>query len=375
VRSLSNIFWLGSKELRSFFSDWVLLGFVVYSFSLAVISQAQSNSQELYHASVAIADEDHSELSRRIAHAFLMPYFKPPMEIAAADIERLMNEGKFTFAIDIPPNFQRDVLAGRQPPLQVNVDATAMVQAGLGSSYAQQVINAEIAQFLSRSEATSPSPVNLVVRIAFNPNVMTAWFSSVMGIISSVTMLAIILAGAALVREREHGTMDHLMVMPLTPFEIAMSKIWANGFVIAVAVGLSLYFVVRLLLKVPIAGSIPLFMFGTVLYLFFATAIGLFLGTVARSMPQLGLLYMLVAVPMNILSGNATPLESMPRWLAIVMQASPSTHFVSFAQAILYRGAGLDVVWKQFLAVAGIASLFLMLSLIRFRSALSSASS
>jgi hypothetical protein len=119
--------------------------------------------------------------------------------------------------------------------------------------------------------------VNLAIRIAFNPNVETAWFSSVMGIISSVTILAIILAGAALVREREHGTMDHLMVMPLSPFEIAMSKIWANGFVIAVAVGLSLYLVVRLLLKIPIAGSIPLFMFGTVLYLFFATAIGLFL--------------------------------------------------------------------------------------------------
>jgi len=375
MRSLSNIFWLGSKELRSFFSDWVLLGFVVYSFSLAVISQAQSNSQELYHASVAIADEDHSELSRRIAHAFLMPYFKPAVEIAAADIEHLMNEGKFTFAINIPPNFQRDALAGRRPSLQINVDATAMVQAGLGSSSAQQIIDTELAQFLSRSEVTAPSPVNLTARIAFNPNVMTAWFSSVMGIIGSVTMLAIILAGAALVREREHGTMDHLMVMPLTPFEIAMSKIWANGFVIAVAVGLSLYLVVRLLLKVPIAGSIPLFMFGTMLYLFFATAIGLFLGTIARSMPQLGLLYMLVAVPMNILSGNATPLESMPRWLAMVMQASPSTHFVSFAQAILYRGAGLDVVWKQFLAVAIIALLFLTLSLIRFRSALSSSSS
>jgi ABC-2 type transport system permease protein len=201
---------------------------------------------------------------------------------------------------------------------------------------------------------------------------MTAWFSSVMGIIGNVTLLAIILAGAALVREREHGTMDHLMVMPLSPFEIAMSKIWANAFVIAVAVALSLYFVIRLFLKVPIAGSIPLFMFGTILYLFFATAIGLFLGTIARSMPQLGLLYMLVAVPMNILSGSATPLESMPRWLAIAMQASPSTHFVSFAQAILYRGAGLDIVWPQFLAVASIATLFLGLSLMRFRSAVSS---
>ena len=163
--------------------------------------------------------------------------------------------------------------------------------------------------------------------------------------------------------------------MPLSPFEIAMSKIWANAFVIAVAVALSLYLVVRMLLKVPITGSIPLFMFGTMLYLFFATAIGLYLGTIARSMPQLGLLYMLVAVPMNILSGNATPLESMPPWLATIMQASPSTHFVSFAQAILYRGAGIDVVWPQFAVVAGIAGLFLALSLIRFRSALSSVSS
>ena len=375
MRSLSNIFWLGTKELRSFFSDWVLLGFVIYSFSLAVISQAQSNSQELFHASIAVVDEDHSELSRRITHAFLMPYFKPPVAIAEADVEQLMNAGKYTFVMDIPPNFQRDVLARREPKLQINVDATAMVQAGLGSGYAEQIVNAETARFLTHAEPTALSPVNLAVRIAFNPNVATAWFTSVMGIISSVTILAIILAGAALVREREHGTMDHLLVMPISPFEIAMSKIWANGFVIALAVGLSLYLVVRLLLKIPIAGSIPLFMFGAVLYLFFATAIGLFLGTVARSMPQLGLLYMLVAVPMNILSGNATPLESMPPWLAMAMQAAPSTHFVSFAQAILYRGAGLDVVWPQFLAVAGIASLFLILSLIRFRAALSSAAS
>ncbi len=162
-----------------------------------------------------------------------------------------------------------------------------------------------------------------------------------MGIINSITMLAIILAGAAVVREREHGTMDHLLVMPLTLFEIAMSKIWANGLVIIVAVGLSLYLVVRGLLGIPIAGSVPLFLLGVPVYLFFATAIGIFLGTVARSMPQLGLLFMLVFLPMNMLSGSNTPLESMPPWLATMMQASPSTHFVSFAQAILYRGGGL----------------------------------
>jgi ABC-2 type transport system permease protein len=148
-----------------------------------------------------------------------------------------------------------------------------------------------------------------------------------------------------------------------------MSKVWANGLVITIAVGLSLTVVVQILLGIPIAGSIPLFLCGTALYLFFATAIGIFLGTVARSMPQLGLLYMLIAMPMNILSGSNTPLESMPHWLATIMQASPSTHYVSFAQSILYRGAGIDVVWPQFLAVIIVGGLFFFVALLRFRTA------
>ncbi len=368
MRKASNILWLGIKELRSFLRDFVLLGLVIYAFSLAIISHAQSYSQELHNASIAMVDEDHSELSRRITHAFLPPYFQPPQPIAERDIVPLMNNRRYTFVIDIPPNFQRDVLGGRRPIIQVNVDATAMVHAGLGSGYAQQIIAAEIAGFLSHSEGVPLSPVNLDVRIAFNPNVTTAWFTSVMGIIGNVSMLAIILAGAAIIREREHGTMDHLLVMPLTPFEIAMAKVWANGFVITLAVGLSLYIVVRTILGIPITGSIPLFMVGVVVYLFFATAIGIFLGTVARSMPQLGLLYMLVYMPMNMLSGSNTPLESMPHWLATLMQASPSTHFVSFAQAILYRGAGIDVVWPQFVFVALVGGLFFGLAILRFRS-------
>jgi ABC-2 type transport system permease protein len=368
VGKAENIFWLGVKELRSFLHDFVLLGLVIYSFSLAVVMQARSNSQELHNASIAFVDEDNSELSRRIAHAFLPPYFQLPQQIVEKDVVSLMNKGKYTFVVDIPPEFEQYVLARRRPVIQVDVDATAMVQAGLGSGYAQQIITTEVADFLSHSEGTPLSPVNLDVRIAFNPNLTTAWFTTVMGIINNVTMLAIILAGAAIVREREHGTMDHLLVMPLTPFEIAMSKVWANGLVITVAVGLSLYLVIHWMLAVPIAGSIPLFMVGVVIYLFFATAIGIFLGTLARSMPQLGLLFMLVYLPMNMLSGSNTPLESMPSWLATTMQASPSTHFVLFAQSILYRGAGIDVVWPQFLAVAGVGGLFFGFAILRFRS-------
>jgi ABC-2 type transport system permease protein len=369
MRSLSTIFWLGTKELRSFFRDWVLLGLVVYSFTFAIIAQAQSNSQELHNASLAVADEDKSELSQRIAQAFLPPYYRPAQPVDVADIGPLMNEGAYTFILDIPPHFERDVLGGRKPVLQIDVDATAMVQAGIGSGYAQTIISNEVAKFVTRQDNPPPTPIVLAVRIAFNPNVTTAWFTSVMGIINSVTMLSIILAGAAVVREREHGTMDHLLVMPITPFEIAMSKIWANGLIISVAVALSLTVVVERLLGIPIAGSIPLFMTGVVLYLFFATSVGIFLATIARTMPQLGLLYILVAVPLNMLSGSNTPLESMPPFLRTIMQASPSTHFVAIAQAILYRGAGFDVVWPRFVAVAAIGGMFLALALWRFRAA------
>jgi len=365
--SIANIFWLGTKEIRSFLRDFVLLGLVIYSFSLAIIAQANSRSQEVYNASVGIVDEDHSELSRRIAQAFLPPYFQKPQPVAERDIVPLMNAGRYTFIIDIPAHFQRDLLAGLQPAIQLNVDATAMIQAGLGADYAQQIILTEVQNFLSRAEGGPISPVNLVVRLAFNPNAETAWFTSVMGIINNITMLAIILAGAAVVREREHGTMDHLLVMPLTSFEIAMAKIWANGLVIIIAVGLSLYFVVGGLLRVPIAGSIPLFLLGVAIYLFFATAIGIFLGTIARSMPQLGLLYLLVYLPLAMLSGANTPLESMPPWLASAMQISPTVHFVDFAQAILYRGAGFFVVWPNFLAVGAEGVVFLGLALLRFR--------
>ncbi|WP_414473899.1 ABC transporter permease [Microvirga sp. M2] len=367
MRKLSNIFWLGTKELRSFLHDVVLLGLVIYSFTLAIMAQAQSSSQEVHNASIAFVDEDNSNLSRRIRNAFLPPFFQAPVLIGERDLVPLMNAGKYTFVIDIPPKFETDVLAGRQPEVQLNVDATAMVQAGLGSGYAQEIITREIAAYLSHIDREPSPPVDLIVNIAFNPNAETGWFTSVMGIINNITMLAIILAGAAIVREREHGTLDHLLVMPLTPFEIAMSKIWANGFIIIAAAGFSLYVVIEGVLRVPIAGSIPLFLVGVAFYLFFASTIGIFLGTIARSMPQLGLLYLLVYLPLAMLSGSNTPLESMPPWLATVLQVSPTVHFVTFAQAVLYRGAGFDVVWPEFLIIAMIGGVFLVLGVLRFR--------
>jgi ABC-2 type transport system permease protein len=278
-----------------------------------------------------------------------------------------MDDGLYMFVVVVPPRFESNLRAGRLPELQVNIDATAMQQASIGGNYIRNILFDEVSSYLRRAEGHPPSRVNLVVRKAYNPNGDTSWFTSIVAIINQITTLTIILTGAALIREREHGTIEHLLVMPLTAFEIAMAKVWANGLVVLVAVAGSLWLVVRTILGVPIAGSPGLFIAGVVLYLFFATALGVFLGTITRTMAQFALLIILIIIVLQLLSGGNTPVESQPDWMQRLTLILPSRHFVAFSQAIIYRGAGLETVWPQFLAVAGIGLSLFVFSLRRFR--------
>jgi ABC-2 type transport system permease protein len=363
----ANIFHLGIKELRSLLRDPMLIVLIVCAFTFSVYGGATTMPETLHKAPIAIVDEDRSQLSTRIFDAFFPPHFLTPVLITQAQMDARMDAGLDTFALNIPPDFQRDVLAGRAPVLQLNVDATCMSQAFNGSGYIQTIIISEVNTFLQGYRSNAAPTVDLALRARFNPELNHTWFGSVMELINSVTMLSIILTGAALLREREHGTVEHLLVMPVTPFEIMISKVWAMALVVLVATACSLLLVVQGLLKVPIEGSIALFLAGTALHLFATTSLGIFLGTIARSMPQFGLLLMLVLLPLQILSGGATPRESMPEFVQFIMLAAPNTHFVMLAQAILYRGAGLSIVWPQFICLVMIGTALFSLSLARFR--------
>ena len=368
-------FWkiwrLGVKELRSLWHDPVLLGLVAVTFSLMVYTAAKAASQELRNAPIAVVDHDRSQLSERIITAFYPPRFKTPARIASAELDPGLDSGLYTFVLDIPPDFERDVLRGRRPEVQVNIDATQMTQAYIGAGYIQRIVHGELEKFMRQSGKANEPPIELVTRVMFNPNLDGVWFGGVMEVLNQVTLISIILTGAALIREREHGTLEHLMVMPLSPFQIMTAKVWANGLVILVAAALSLRIVVQGWLDVPIAGSSPLFLLGTALHLFSTTSIGILLATVVRSMPQLALLVILVVLPFQLLSGSITPRESMPEAVRTIMLAAPTTHFVSLAQAILYRGAGLDVVWPQFCALVAIGSVAFVGALARFRRSVS----
>jgi ABC-2 type transport system permease protein len=371
MHTLSNIYRLGVKELWSLLRDPIMLVLIAYTFTVSIYSAATAQPDTLHKAPIAVVDEDASPLSARIVEAFFPPQFVTPVLISPSEVDRGLDTGTYTFALDIPPDFQRDVLAGRRAVIQLNVDATRMSQAFTGSGYVQQIVSGEVEAFAQRYRATAPLPVDIAMHMRFNPNLEHVRFGALMEIINSVTMLSIILTGAALIREREHGTIEHLLVMPVTPAEIMLSKVWSMGLVVLAAASFSLTFVVRGALHVPVEGSVALFMMGAALHLFATTSMGIFLATLARSMPQFGMLIVLVLLPLQMLSGSVTPRESMPQIVQDIMLAAPTTHFVELGQAILYRGAGIDVVWKPFCALLAIGVALFALSLRRFRKTIS----
>jgi ABC-2 type transport system permease protein len=302
-----------------------------------------------------------------LRNALYPPYFKRPDLIEADTVDRAMDQSRYMFIIVVPPRFEANIRQGRQPKLQLNIDATAVMQAGIGAGYIQNILGTEITKYLNRADQSASTPVLLVQRRAFNPNGTQKWFVAIVALLDQLTMLTIVLTGAALLREREHGTIEHLLVMPLNAFEIAMAKVWANGLVILVTFTLSMLFIVKGMLNIPIAGSAILLITGTTIYLFAAAAIGIFLGTIARSMAQFALLVMMTIMPMMMLSGGMSPIESQPAIVQPFTWLLPSRHYMAFAQAVVFRSAGIDIIWPELATVAGLGFVFFAASLLLFR--------
>ncbi len=368
-KSLLNIFRFGIKELQILSRDKVMMILIAWSFSFAIYVGATSASVELHKAPIAFVDHDRSTLSQRLGDSFYPPSFKMMGVITQEQMDRGMDSGEYTFVVAIPPGFEKDILSGKIPDIQLNIDATRMTQAGIGAGYIQQIITREVSAFLQQSGLNMP--VELITRMKYNPSLESTWFGGLMEIINNIALLSIMLAGAALIREREHGTLEHLLVLPVSATQIMLGKVWSMSLVVLIAVSFALIFVVQGVLNVPLAGSLPLFLSGVLITLFSTTSLGILMGTVARTMPQFGLIFIMTILPIMILSGTITPYQSMPEALQYLMHLVPTSHFVSFAQAVLYRGAGFDIVWDDMLRVFAIGMVYFLFSLSIFKKSLS----
>lgn len=366
-----NTLTLTLKEFRSLLSDAVMMGLIIVIFTVAVIAIAKGISIEVRNASVAIVDEDHSVFSRRLADSLQAPYFQPPQHLPSLKAaQQAMDKGDYIFVLVLPPQLEKDLLRGAKPEIQVIADATALSQAGIGFGYLQHIIQREALALLGQGDMTDLLPLQPHLNITFNPNTDSSWFLALANVSTFVFMLAMLLVGAAVIRERERGTIEHLLVMPVSANEIAAAKIIANGTVIALATLASVQFIVKGVLNVDLSGSMALFALGTVVFLFSAAALGILLAIAAPSMPQFALLMLPIYIVLRIISGGETPLASMPDWLQNISQASPMTQYVSFSNAVLFRNAPLHLVQKELLIMGGIGLAFLLIALLRFRSML-----
>jgi len=372
MRTLKNIWELGLKELIGLLRNPLMLILIVYSFTLSIHESATSTTDTINEVAIAIVDEDHSALSRRICDAFLPPHFKKAVRIQAYEADQVLNEGKYTFVLVLPLNMERDLLAGRKPSVLLNIDATQMGVAYAGAGAVETIVMSEIASHMTHGNLPKENFISLQTRNRYNPNLTQKWSQAISDLVGAISMLAIILTGSALINEREHGTMEHLLVMPVTPFEIMVSKIWAMTVVVLLAVVMTIFGVIKWSLDIPIAGSIPLFLVGVTIVLFAINSLGIFLATISSNMPQLGMLVILVLMPMNMLSGGSTPLESMPPLVRKFAALLPTTHFNTFSSDILYRGVGIEVVWDSFLAIFAIGLVLFLFSLARFRKSVAS---
>lgn len=373
MRFASDILAMMRKEWRVLLGEPVMIGLLIYAFAFAVLLAGSTQGGSVRNASVGIVDQDHSPLSERIGLVLRRPFFVPPLLLDASEVDLAMTQGRITFALQIPPHFTADLLAGRKPKLELLVDATAMTQAFIGAGYIDTFVRDEIADYLRGRMPTSAAQPEANVRARFNPNLDGSRFGGIMELAQMITLIGIVLTGAAVLRERERGTLEHLLVLPIRASAILLSKILANVVVILICVSLSLRLVVEGALGIPVIGSIPLYMFGAGLYMFSVTATGVFLALAVRSTQEFGLVCLIVIMPMMVLSGVMTPIENMPWYLKWLMTVLPSPHFVQFAADVAFRGADLSIVWPALLTMAGIGLAFMSGAVAVFRIAMNRA--
>jgi ABC-2 type transport system permease protein len=361
------------KEILQLGRDLPLLLFLLYSFSLAVYVSGVGLTMQLQNADLVVHDGDHSFSSRELIHRFQPPYFRLQGEVAdPRDGLRRLDEGKTMVLLDIPPRFHEALASGEPTAVQLLVDTTNAPQGLSAAGYAAQIAarfgsEAGLAFLgLSSSQGAMPT-ITSAHRVWFNPTQDEAWFQSIAHLLRMVTVFAVLLPAVALVREKERGTVEQLLVSPLSPLQIMLSKVLAMSAVILLCAAIAVYGVLQPVFHVPMKGPAWLFFALTGLHVFTTSGFGLVAATVTRNQAQVGMVTLFLVGPMMLLSGVTTPYESMPPWVQTMMAFSPLRYYIDVTYGVLLKGAGLDVLWQPVITMAFLGGGLFLFGMWRFR--------
>jgi ABC-2 type transport system permease protein len=362
------------KELLQLSRDGALLFFFIWSFNANVFLSANDMKLQLTNARFVVHDADHSVASRELIHRFHAPLFRFDGEIAQFDEGlRILDDGQAMLVLNIPPRFQEALAGGEQTTVQLQVDTTNSPQGLSAAGYVARIVGefgSEVAA--QRVGIAGAAEDDLPVirsehRVWYNPNQTEAWFQSVVELLNMITVFAILLSAAAMVREKERGTIEQLLVSPLTPFQIMFPKVAAMTLAILIGTAVSLFVIVQGVFHLTVKGSLFLFFSMTALYVITTAGLGLFISTFTTNQAQVGLMTILVVAPMLLLSGTWTPPEAMPKGVRYLMLLSPLHYFVDISYGILLKGIGLEILWKPVLAMAALGGSLFGFGMWRFR--------
>ena len=369
-RRLAAMTW---KEILQLSRDVPLLLFLLYSFSLSVVVSGAGITMQLTNAELLVHDADHSHSSRELIHRFQPPYFTFAGEISdPREGLRQLDQGRVMALLEIPPRFHEALMSGERTAVQLLVDTTNAPQGLSAAGYSVRIAGlfgtetGLASAGFSGAEAVMPR-VSSAHRVWFNPTQDERWFQSIAHVLRMTTIFAVLLPAAALVREKERGTVEQLLVSPLSPFQIMFSKVLAMSGVILIALSLALYGVLHPVFHVPMKGSTGLFFLLTTLHVFTTAGFGLVAATIAKNQAQVGMMTLFVVGPMLLLSGLTSPYESMPQWVQTVMTFSPLRYYIDITYGVMLKGAGLDLLWKPVVAMLLLGGALFGFGMWRFR--------
>ncbi|WP_294946042.1 ABC transporter permease [Sulfurivirga sp.] len=362
------------KELRVLGRDPFLLVAVLWFFTAEIYVAGTGIRLELHQAPMAVVDEDHSLASRQWQAGFHEPWFRrlpPPPAMALA--LKLVETGRAMLAADIPPRFSERIERGQPASIQLFLDGANVTLGSLAASYAQMIharFNEQLLYdrlHLSRDQAPPFPHVENRLRLLFNQANRDSWFMAASELFAVMTLIGMLLPAALAVREKERGTIEQLLVAPLTPTRIMLPKLLAVMLVMVAGFSLSLWLIMHGLLGVPVRGSPWLLYAMVALYAFSLSGLGLFVATITRNVGQVMLVVFMLMLPMLLLSGAWTPPESMPSWEQALMHLAPLYHFNIIGNGILFKGSDLALLWPNVLQLAAIGLGLFLLGAWRFR--------
>ena len=347
------LFGLVRKEFAQILRDRPLLIILIWAFTAAVYAAGTGRAIESTDVATAVYDLSRGPASREFVSHLRRPYFKIVAHLdREADIAATLNTGRAAIVVVIPPEFQRLMDGSGQAHIQVLTDGALAMSATLSVVYLAAVSTQYVLDVLQDRATPAGSrgmPIPAVdarLRVRFNPNMSSAWFAALLELLNMCTMVSLLLTAANLVREKERGTVEQLLVSPVRPIEIFLAKIIPTIIVVLLLSAVCFLLVLRPAFQVPMRGSPALFFGVTAMYVFAMTSMGIAIAVVARSLSQAIMMMILILQPMVFLSGAWNPPEAMSPWMRWISVVSPLRYYIDFAFGVVLKGNGLTlVVW------------------------------